>query len=136
MIKITTIFSIWLVITVGLLACCAQEKTAKQHLLSPEAFKAYCDSLEQVQIVDVRTPEEWQSGIIENATRINWFDKEFEQLVSEQLDKEKPVIVYCASGGRSTRAQKKFLQLGFKEVYDLQGGITLWKQKKMKTVMP
>jgi len=133
---ITTAFSTWLVITVGLLTGCAQEKAAEQKLLNPEAFKAYCDSSEEAQIVDVRTPEEWQSGIIENANCINWFDKEFDQLTSEKLDKEKPVLVYCASGGRSARAQKKFQQLGFKEVYDLQGGITLWKQKKMKTVMP
>ena len=43
-----------------------------------------------------------------------------------QLDKEKPIAVYCKSGGRSGGASKLLLELGFKEIYDLEGGILNW----------
>jgi rhodanese-related sulfurtransferase len=49
-------------------------------------------------------------------------------------DPGKPVLVYCRSGGRSARASKQLEKLGYKVVYDLDGGITAWKKAGKKVV--
>jgi phage shock protein E len=77
------------------------------------------------QILDVRTPEEWESGTIEGATKMNFFDKDFNQQL-ENLDKTKPIYVYCKSGGRSGKAAKQLEKMGFTTIYNLLGGITAW----------
>lgn len=76
-------------------------------------------------IVDVRTPEEYQSGHLVNATLINYYDSDFKEQISK-LDKSKPVYVYCKAGVRSASAAKILKESGFKEVYDLQGGFDAW----------
>lgn len=78
-----------------------------------------------VTLLDVRTPEEYTSQHIDNAKNINFNDVSFESKIN-QLDKNKPVYVYCLSGGRSAKAMQKMSELGFKEVYNLQGGIMKW----------
>jgi len=49
------------------------------------------------------------------------------------LDKNKPVYVYCAVGGRSATAAKILSDMGFTEVYDLEGGIINWEEKNLET---
>ncbi len=85
-----------------------------------------------IQVLDVRTPEECASGKIQNAQNINWNDPDFAKLVAK-LDKKKPIAVYCAAGGRSGRATAALIKMGFKEVIDLDGGITAWKAAGKKT---
>ena len=51
-----------------------------------------------------------------------------------QLDKEKPVIIYCAAGSRSGKALSQMSQMGFKQVYDYAGGMNDWKAKGKKTI--
>lgn len=79
------------------------------------------------QIVDVRTPEEFEEGHITNAVNMNVTGDDFEKQI-ESLDKEKPVMVYCKSGGRSARAASILKDKGFKNVYDLDGGIIGWSK--------
>jgi rhodanese-related sulfurtransferase len=81
------------------------------------------------QIVDVRTPEEFSAGHIANAVNMDVTADGFEQQI-EALDKEKPVMVYCKSGGRSARAASILKDKGFKNVYDLDGGIIGWEEAK------
>ncbi len=83
-------------------------------------------------ILDVRTPGEWAGGIIEGAKKINFFDKNFSEQVG-QLDKAKPVYVYCKSGGRSGKAASQLSKMGY-TVYNLSGGIGAWNSKGYKTV--
>ena len=71
-------------------------------------------------IVDVRTPEEYEEGHLEQAVNINWFDSDFQQKVSN-LDKDKKIFVYCKKGGRSTKAAAVLDSLGF-DVVNLLGG--------------
>ncbi|HOY04682.1 MAG TPA: rhodanese-like domain-containing protein, partial [Saprospiraceae bacterium] len=67
-----------------------------------------------VQIVDVRTPEEWmETGRIAGAIPIDYNAQDFDARLS-QLNKEKPVIVYCNAGSRSTKAAEEMRELGFK----------------------
>lgn len=80
-------------------------------------------------VLDVRTPKEFDNGAIANATNIDWYSKSFEKDVAA-LDKEKPVYVYCHSGGRSKSAMKKLKSMGFSTVYELQGGMMAWNRNK------
>lgn len=86
-----------------------------------------------VQLVDVRTPEEFSEGHLENAINIDVTADDFDAKVAN-LDKEKPVMVYCKSGGRSAKASARLKELGFKTITDLEGGITNWKSENKPVV--
>ena len=81
---------------------------------------------EDVQLVDVRTPKEYNEGHIVNSQNIDFSSPTFDEDV-KQLDKSKPVILYCRSGGRSADCAKKLKEAGFKKIYDLDGGISKWQ---------
>jgi thioredoxin 1 len=77
-------------------------------------------------LVDVRTPQEFASGHLRGAENIDFNSSDFQELVSK-LDKTKPTFIYCKSGGRSGRALTQLVNMGFVEVYNLDGGITEWR---------
>ncbi|MCZ8020528.1 MAG: rhodanese-like domain-containing protein [Cyclobacteriaceae bacterium] len=77
-------------------------------------------------LLDVRMPEEFTAGHLPGAMLLDYYNDTFEKSAA-QLDKTKPVFVYCKTGGRSSSAAKILRDLGFREVYDLNGGITAWK---------
>lgn len=77
-------------------------------------------------ILDVRTKDEITSGIIKGAIHIDYYSSDFKEQL-EQLDKNKPVYVYCASGGRSSGAMNKMKGMGFTTIYNLEGGMGAWK---------
>jgi thioredoxin len=83
-----------------------------------------------VQLLDVRTPGEYKTEHINNATNVNWNGDDFVSK-AEKLDKTKPVFVYCKVGGRSAQAANKLEELGFKEIYNLDGGIMKWNTSGM-----
>jgi len=76
-------------------------------------------------LVDVRTNDEYNSGYIENSLNIDYLSNDFSENV-EKLDKNIPIVLYCRSGKRSTLSANKLSKLGFKEIYNLQGGILDW----------
>lgn len=78
------------------------------------------------QILDVRTPEEYATGHIENSDNVNWLSDSF-VLRTDKYDKTKPVFVYCKIGGRSAKAAEKLAELGFKTIYNLDGGMLKWE---------
>jgi rhodanese-related sulfurtransferase len=86
--------------------------------------------LDEVQVVDVRTPEEYAGGHIENAVNIDVNSDSFASEVSK-LDKEKPVLVYCRSGKRSLTAAEKLREMGFTRIVNLEGGMLGWEEAKM-----
>lgn len=82
---------------------------------------------ENVQILDVRTAGEYQNGHIKNAMLADWTNPaQFKDRV-QYLDKSKPVLVYCASGGRSGAAAKWMAENGFTSIENLKGGFIQWK---------
>ncbi len=105
--------------------------TPKANVLNPHAYKAAMNDKADEILVDVRTPEEYAEGHINGALNINWNDPAFMDEMAK-LDKNKPVFVYCKSGNRSGQAAEALKGMGFKEIYDLQGGITGWKKAGMK----
>lgn len=78
-------------------------------------------------ILDVRTAKEVASGKIKGAIHIDYLGN-FEEGV-KKLDKSMPVYVYCAVGGRSSKAMNKLQKAGFKTIYNLDGGITAWIER-------
>ncbi|NRA94425.1 MAG: rhodanese-like domain-containing protein [Psychroserpens sp.] len=109
------------------LSSCASEPNNEIKIVSPEEMQALLE-MDDVQLVDVRTPEEHKSGFIKNSQNIDFTSPTFEQDIAK-LDKNKPVILYCKAGGRSAKCSKKLKEAGFVKIYDLDGGITQWKFK-------
>ena len=79
-------------------------------------------------IIDFRTEEEYRSGYIEGAVNINFYATNLKEIL-QNLDKEKIYLIYCRSGNRSGKALNIMKDLGFKEVYNCEGGILQWKAK-------
>ena len=84
------------------------------------------DELKQFQnegaiVIDVRSPQEYREGHIDGAISIPEYEikKKIENIV---LDKDKNIVVYCSSGGRSKKAQKVLKKLGYQKVYKLYEG--------------
>ncbi len=105
----------------------AQQAAQTATVLAPDDFEAKAIKT-NVQLIDVRTPDEYKAGHILNAKNINFYDADFKAQM-DKLDKSKPIAVYCGVGGRSGKASTILTQLGFKTIYDLQGGMTAWKAK-------
>ena len=79
-----------------------------------------------VQVLDVRTAGEFSGSHLKNVMLADWTNKaQFEERI-KYLDKNKTLLVYCAAGGRSGQAAVWLKEQGFKEVVNLQGGITAW----------
>ncbi|RFS16569.1 thioredoxin domain-containing protein [Emticicia sp. C21] len=104
---------------------CSQEKNQATNL-SANTFSEKIIALSNELVLDVRTPEEYAKGHLIDSKNINWKDTNFANRI-EQMDKSKPVFVYCLSGIRSAAAAKKMREMGFKEVYELDGGIVKWR---------
>jgi rhodanese-related sulfurtransferase len=97
----------------------------KTTLLSPEEFKEHI-SKKKVQLIDIRTPREFGSSHIKGAKNIDFYSGSFTTEFNK-LNKNKPVYIYCRTGSRSRHASNKLYEMGFAEIYDLQGGIVRWK---------
>ena len=94
--------------------------------LSQEDWTKQLASDNNAIVLDVRTEEEVEEGIIPNAIHIDIYrGQEFIDEV-EQLDKSKSYYVYCRAGSRSAQACAIMNQLGFENTYNLAGGFSEW----------
>jgi thioredoxin 1 len=105
---------------------CSNGQNKINYNLSAEDFNKKLSVSKDLTLVDVRTPEEFSKGHLVNAQNIDYNGDNFKQEISK-VDKTKPVYVYCLSGGRSGNAAKELRSLGYKEVYELDGGILKWR---------
>ena len=103
---------------------------SSKTLLAPAEFSKKLSEMPAAMIIDVRTPGEFSGGHLINATNIDWDGNDFETQIAK-IDKSKPVFVYCEAGGRSASAAKKMRSEGFKEVYELSGGFSKWREAKL-----
>jgi len=119
---------------VSITACKNDIKASEEIIIvvSPEEMQDLLQ-LDGVQLVDVRTPQEHKEAHIPNSQNIDFKSPTFEQDI-ENLDKNKPVILYCNSGGRSTKCAKKMKEAGFIKIYDLDGGISKWKHEGLDII--
>ena len=106
---------------VGLTGCGTQRFTT----LSPGEFQSSVAD-RSVQLVDVRTPDEYAEQHIPGAINIDVYEDDFIDQCKARLDKDRPVAVYCRSGKRSANAAGLLRKAGFKPVLNLDGGIMAW----------
>ena len=118
-------FKIVLVAVSMTLFSCQGQESSKIEKLDAKSFSEKIKNNSDVQLLDVRTPDEYASQHIGNATNINYNGANFEQKVAV-FEKSKPVYVYCLSGGRSKQAANKLAEMGYTKVYELEGGIMKW----------
>ena len=83
------------------------------------------EKMNNLVIVDVRTPAEYNEGKLLNAINIDIYAPNFQQEVIK-LDKDKEILVYCRSGARSSSAAKTLTNLGFTKVFNMIGGVSNW----------
>lgn len=108
--------------------------TQAQEVLNPTEF-AQAIQNEGVQLLDVRTASEFETGFIKGALQADWTNKSQFQERIVALDKTKTVYVYCLSGGRSGAAQQWMLANGFTKVINMKGGINAWNQANLPLVI-
>lgn len=95
--------------------------------VSPKEFAELIKNKKNAILLDVRTPKEVASEHLVNSTHLDFFSNSFKSEL-EKLDKSKTVLVYCLSGGRSGKTMTVLKEMGFKEIYNLEGGIAGWKE--------
>jgi rhodanese-related sulfurtransferase len=110
-------------------SCSTSSTTLTAQTITKKVSKAEFTELMKksgAQLIDVRTSREFSNGFIEGAKNIDYNGDSFEKQI-KKLDKNNPVLVYCAAGGRSENAAELLKEWGFKEIYDLEGGYNAWK---------
>ena len=103
----------------------AAQKTKVVEKITTTDFKTKIED-KTVQLIDVRTPREYNEGHIANAKNVDFYDANF-LTQFEKFDKNKPIYLYCKSGGRSGKASTQLHDAGFTLVYDLKDGFAGWK---------
>lgn len=125
-----------LLVAVVAAGCSSDETAAPTATGAPADAAAYTtvdvqaadDALsadQSAQLLDVREPEEWaETGVPEGAVLIPL--AEVASRAPSELDAGSPVYVICRSGNRSRTASETLVQLGFGQVYNVDGGVTAW----------
>ncbi|MCI5056744.1 MAG: rhodanese-like domain-containing protein [Flavobacteriales bacterium] len=104
------------------------QKSDSIKILAASDFKKAIEN-KDVQLVDVRTTQEYNQGAIESALNIDFFRQDTFQGKFEKFDKDEPLYLYCRSGNRSQKAATILEQMGFKQIIDLKGGYRAWPYK-------
>ena len=102
--------------------------------MGPKDFYAATEGME-VFLIDLRTPEELEEGMIHGATHLDYFGNGFEEKLKD-LKLQDPIFLYCQSGGRSGDTAEKLESLGAVKVYNLDGGIEAWLEENLSLVKP
>ena len=124
MMKIVPILAL---LTLTLWSCASSAQSTFKNAPIAELSKMKAEK--KAIVIDVRTPAEWQQGVIEGADLfIDYNSPTFKSQIAK-LDKSKTYIVYCRSGGRSVGASQVMIDNGFKNVINMQGGISSWGGK-------
>ena len=94
--------------------------------LTQEDWVSNLEADENAVILDVRTEDECNQGVIPNSINIDIYEGQAFLEKLETLDKSKNYYVYCRSGARSAKACEAMNNLGFENAYNLMGGIIDW----------
>ncbi len=106
-------------------SCKENQSSSDIEIVTPEEMNQISE-IEDTQLIDVSTSEEFKEDHIENFQNIDYSSPNFDQEI-KKLDKTKPVLVYCKSGNLSSKCVAKMKQKGFVKVYDLDSDIAKWK---------
>jgi len=84
-------------------------------------------------IIDIRTSDEFREGHLKGARQIDFLEEGFAEKV-RKLDRSRPYLIHCRSGGRSSRSLALWKKMKFKKVYHLDGGILAWEKAGLPVV--
>jgi rhodanese-related sulfurtransferase len=93
-------------------------------LVGPDEFYSLSEDDNNI-LIDIRTPDEYNSGHLKNAINIDYYAQTFKNELNK-LDKDNTYLIYCRSGNRTETAMQIMKGLGFNSVYVLEGGINSW----------
>jgi rhodanese-related sulfurtransferase len=115
-----------------LLAACGGSTTAAataeiQLVSAPDAATVLNDRAPEVVLLDVRTPEEFNEVRVPGSVNVDFYAADFASQL-DTLAKDVPYVVYCRSGNRSSQTMNIMRELGFLEVWDVDGGIISWNE--------
>lgn len=116
-----------------LTGCGKAQNNKNESSLPVTEFSKKIDQARGAQVVDVRTPREFRNGHLKNAMNIDWNADDFSEK-AKTLDTDTPIFVYCMSGPRSRAAAAKLREMGFKEVYEMQGGMMKWRNANLPEI--
>ena len=120
------LFVLILAFSVVVTACSSDAKTQSIELVSPaDAAQVIADDPAGLIVLDIRTPEEFNEARLADAIMVDFYADDFTDRLDE-LDKDVPYVVYCRTGSRTSEAVKTMKELGFLEVYEIDGGIANW----------
>ena len=100
--------------------------------LDQDEWVKKCKLLRDSKIIDVRTPQEFQDYRIPDSENIDFYDPQNFVKKINLLDKEASYFLYCKSGVRSYNSCSIMKDMGFKNVYNLVGGISEWNGEIIK----
>ncbi len=107
-------------------ACSSDTTTQSIELVSPaDAAQVIADDPAGLVVLDIRTPEEFNEARLADAIMVDFYADDFAAQL-DTLDKDVPYVLYCRTGNRSSDAVKTMKDLGFVEVYEIDGGIVNW----------
>ncbi|GIV42224.1 MAG: sulfurtransferase [Vicingaceae bacterium] len=115
------------------LTACGQKNSSEvsavvENVSAQDFYKKMKDK--DVVVVDVRTPMETKQGKIPGALEIDFYADDFKEQIN-RLDKNKTVMVYCRSGGRSAKAAEIMKEMGFKKIVNLENGFMEWQKQNL-----
>jgi rhodanese-related sulfurtransferase len=117
------------------IAGCSSATATSVETVAPATAAEIITTESSEIVLDIRTPEEYDAGIIEGAINIDFYSNDFAQQL-DGLDKDAHYVVYCNSGNRSGQANSTFEELGFTNVTEIDGGITAWYSDGLPVVLP
>ncbi len=129
---------IWIALTGGCVPIQPTEPPEQtiENITAKEAFDLIQDNKDNPDfvILDVRTPDEFSEGHIENAVNLDYYSETFKEEL-EKLDKGKMYLMHCRSGGRSAKVLTIMEELGFLEIYHMTDGMLGWEAEGFPVVV-
>ncbi|MEM1378653.1 MAG: rhodanese-like domain-containing protein [Pseudomonadota bacterium] len=110
-----------------LLACTTLPASAAGEVSARQAAQLLQND-PSIMVLDIRTPREFNSGHIEGAININYFDRDFRERIA-QLDPNRTYLMHCAAGGRSDNSIRILRNAGLTNVYHMGGGSSEWRRE-------
>jgi rhodanese-related sulfurtransferase len=109
------------------LAACGGDTVVFELTDAAESQELLSEPPAGLVVLDIRTPEEYAEGHLAGSSNLDFYEPDFADSL-DALDKDLPYFVYCRSGNRSSTAIETMKDLGFTEVYELDGGIVTWAE--------
>lgn len=126
---IGVLFALAVSVSVLGVACSSGTATQTIELVTPaKAAEVISEAPAGLVVLDIRTAEEFNEARLADAIMVDFYAADFADQL-DQLDKNVPYVMYCRTGNRSSEAIKTMKDLGFTEVYEIDGGIVNWYEQ-------